>query len=350
MYVNDSEQRRNKIFEYIIESYVTTASPVGSEFIAQKLRSSLSPATIRNIMVDLEQAGFLRQPHTSAGRVPTERGMRYYVDSVMQTRQLLPEQVRDLQARVLLQKAEDVDVFLARAAQVLADATQEAAFVVAPTVRSGSVQQIELVPIGARRILCVLVADDEVFASHVVEIEEPITRDETVALVRFFNTELVGLPFNDLLTFLERRLLAQTDSFYHVVKRSFEILEHALSTEPEERLYIEGTSHVLAQPEFRKQPELAERLLQAIEAEDAWLEQLRADLQSGRSLVRIGSETGIPGLEPCSYLTVPLIVGGSVAGGIGILGPVRMDYPRMRSFVEAMALCVREAVGRMETS
>ena len=350
MYVNDSEQRRNKIFEYIVESYVTTASPVGSEFIAQKLRSSLSPATIRNIMVDLERAGFLHQPHTSAGRVPTERGMRYYVDSVMQARQLLPEQVRDLQARVLPQKAEDVDVFLARAAQILADATQEAAFVVAPTVRSGSVRQIELVPIGARRVLCVLVADDEVFASHVVEIEEPITRDETIALVRFFNTELVGLPFNDLLTSLERRLLAQTDSFYHVVKRSFEILEHALSTEPDERLLFEGLMQLVAQPEFSRDPGSAHQLLKGVDEEAALLERVRQDLHTGGVRVRIGRELQLPGLEGCSYIAAPVSFDGRTIAGIGILGPKRMDYPRLRALVEGMSRCLSLFASRWEGS
>ena len=333
---------------YVIESYVSTASPVGSELIAQKLRSSLSSATIRNVMVELEQVGFLHQPHTSAGRVPTQRGYRFYVDSVMEARQLLPEQVHQLQQLIESEPVEEVDQLLSHAIGVLSELTQQAAFVVAPTVKHSTVRQIELVPIGARKILCVLVANDEIFASHVVEIQEPLGRDEALSLARFFNTELVGLPFSELLGSLERRLLAENDSFYYLVKRSFQILQQALATEPDERLFIEGTSYVMAQPEFRKDPEMARRLLQTLESHDAWLAYLREDLRSGAVRVHIGAETEIPGFESCSYISVPFAVGGSAIGGLGVLGPVRMDYGRMRSLVEGVAACLRDELSQME--
>src|SRR3989338_2581207 len=204
MSVTDFEQRRNKILELIIEAHVATASPVGSEFVARKLRSCLSPATIRNIMGDLEEAGFIEQPHTSAGRVPTDLGYRFYVDAVMEIRPLPQEQFRQLQ--VLIQPAElEVGQVLERAGSALAELTHQASFVVAPTVKHSTVKQVELVPLSLRKLLCVLVANEEIIASHVVEIEEPMTRDEAVALGRFLNTELVGLPFGDLLGSLERR-------------------------------------------------------------------------------------------------------------------------------------------------
>ena len=347
MSVTDFEQRRNKILELIIEAYVSTASPVGSELIARKLRSSLSSATIRNIMAELEEQGYVEQPHTSAGRVPTDQGYRFYVDSVMDLQRLSPEQLRELETRI--EPAElDVTQLLLRAGEALAELTQQAAFVVAPTVRQTTVKQIELVPLSLRKVLCVLVGNEEIIASHIVETDEPMNRDEAIALARFLNTELVGLSFNELLDLLERRMLAENDSFYHFVKRSLSILQHALSTEPNERLLWEGTSYVISQPEFSRDPRKTHELLRGLDAEEILLAQIRKDLGSEGVRVRIGREMQLPGLEECSVVTVPFAIGEVPIGGIGILGPKRMAYPRMRSMVEAMGRCITDLLTRWD--
>ena len=347
MSVSDFEQRRSKIFELIVEGYLDTASPVGSEWISRKLRASLSPATIRNIMVELEEAGFLEQPHTSAGRVPTDRGYRFYVDSVMDIRRLPAEEVRQIEA--LIQPTElDLEHLLEHSSTILSELTQQAAFAVAPTVKRSRVKQIELVPLSVRKILCVLVANEEMIASHVVEIQEPMSRDEAVALARFINTELVGLSFSGLLESLERRMLAENDSFYHLVKRSLGILQHALSTEPEERFFLEGTSYVVAQPEFTRDPRKAHELLKGLDAEERLLERIRQDITPDGVRVRIGREVQLPGLEECSYLTAPVAMDDDVIGGIGVLGPKRMDYPRVRALVEAMGRCVTELLAHWD--
>ena len=308
MPATDLEQRKHKILELVIETHVSTAEPVGSQFVSRKLRSSLSPATIRHIMVELEADGLLEHPHTSAGRVPTDQGYRFYVDAVMDTRSLQPEQRRKI--ATLIQPVElDVDQLLEHACAVLSKMTQQAGFAIAPTVKQSTVKQIELVPLGVRKILCVLVANEEMIASHVVEITEPMSRDEAVALARFVNTELVGLSFSDLLDSLERRMLAERDSLYHLVKRSLDILQHALSTEPEERFFLEGASYVISQPEFSRNPRQAFELLKGLDAEDLLLQRIRQDIAADGVRVRIGHEVQVPGLEGCSYLTAPVSLG-----------------------------------------
>ncbi len=343
----DSERRRNNILEAIVEAYVSTAAPVGSELVARRLRMSLSSATIRHVMGQLEEEGLLEQPHTSAGRVPTDLGYRRYVTSIMSRRSLTQDQARQLQQRLA---SEDVEVepFLAHAADLLAEWAAQAAFVVAPTVKRSTVKQVELVPLGVQRLLCVLVTHEELIASHVIEISEPLTRDETAALARFINTELVGLPFGELLGSLERRMLAETDSFYHLVKRSFEILQHALSTEPPARLFLEGTSYVIAQPEFHRDAAMTQALLRRMESPAALLESLRQAIAPEGVQVRIGEEVQLGDLRMCSTLTAPLAARGEVVGGIGVLGPKRMDYPRMWSLVDGMAACVSEALSMWE--
>jgi len=345
MNVSDVESRRNRILESIIETYVATVVPVGSQLVARKLRSVLSPATIRSIMSDLEEAGLLEQPHTSAGRVPTERGYRFYVDSVMEAQELTPEQVRQIQDVITPSDAE-IERLLERASEALAELTQQAAFVVAPTVLHSTVRQVELVPLGMHKLLCVLVADGDVFASHVVESADPITRDELLTLVRFINSEFVGHPFAAVLDMLERRLLAERDSFYFMVKRSLDILQHALATEPEDRLLLEGTSYIMAQPEFRRDPRKAHVLLQALESAEELAGSIREDLRRRGITVRIGREMPAEGLEACSYVAAPFALGGQVLGGIGVLGPTRMDYRRIIALVDGMAESVTGTLGR----
>lgn len=347
MSVTDFEQRRNDILELIIEAYLATASPVGSEFVARKLRSSLSPATIRNVMGELEEDGYLAQPHTSAGRVPTDRGYRFYVDSVMDVPRVSPDELRQIE--LLIHPAEvDLELLLERASAALASLSQQAAFAVVPTVKQSRVRQVEFVPLGVRKVLCVLVANDEMIASHVVEMVEPMTRDEAVALARFINTELVGLSCRELVESLERRMLAERDSFYHVVKRSLDLLQQALSTEPEERFILEGTSALVSQPEFANNPRKAHALLKGLDAEAVLLARIRQDLAPEGVRVRIGREMQVAGLEECSYLAAPVAAGDAVAGGIGILGPKRMDYPRLRSLVEGVSRCVTELLSRWD--
>ena len=339
------EQRKHKILGLVVESYIGTATPVGSEVIWRKLRQSLSPATIRHVMAELDHEGLLEQPHTSAGRRPTDRGYRLYVDAVMEMPHPAPEQVRQMEQRI---EPEEMDVtqLMEQASQVLATLTHQAAFVVAPTMQHSTVKQIEVVPLGTRKILCVLIANEEMVASHVVETDVPMSRDEAAALVRFLNTELVGLPFQELLGWLQRRLLGESDSFYHLVKRSLNLLEHALSSEPMDRLCLEGTSYMVAQPEFSRDPLMAHALLKHLEAEQELLSCLRQDLGSGRVLVRIGQEMQWGDFEACSAVSGPFVMGQEPLGMVGILGPKRMDYRALHVTVQGMAQAVTRVLTR----
>lgn len=336
MNVTDSERRRNRILEAIVEAYFTTCSPVGSELISRKMRQTLSPATIRHVMVDLEKEGLVEQPHTSAGRIPTDRGYRVYVNQIMETSRLSPEEFQAL-ARMVQPEPAAIELLFERAGEALASLCHQAAFVVVPTVKRSTVTQIELLPLDLHRLVCVLVAPEAMVVSRVIEIEEPISRDEALSLAHFLNTELSGLPPHDLLESLERRLLAVNDSFYHLVKRSLVILQLALATEPEDRFFLDGTAYLFEQPEFQHHPERTHELLRQLELQEQLVQRLRADLLAEGTRTRIGREVAIEGLEACSYVVSPVMLHKSVAGGIGILGPRRMDYRRVRALTEGMA-------------
>lgn len=339
------EQRKHKILGLVVELYIGTATPIGSEVLCHKLRQSVSPATIRHVMAALDHDGLLEQPHTSAGRRPTDRGYRVYVDAVMEVARIAPDQVRQLEGQI---EPEEMDTahLMERASQVLAELSRQAAFAVVPTLKHSTVKQIELVPMGVRKMLCVLIANEEMIASHVIETTEPMNREEAAALVRFLNTELVGLPFEELLGSLQRRLLGESDSFYHLVKRSLDVLEHALSTEPNERLCFEGASYLVAQPEFTRDPHLAHELLRQLEAEEELLACLRQDLHSSRVHVRIGRELSEPGFEGYSTVNGSFTMGHEPVGTIGVLGPTRMDYRAIHAMVDAMRQAVTNVLTR----
>jgi len=301
-------------------------------------------------MGELEEAGFLEQPHTSAGRVPTDRGYRYFVDAILETPNASTDEWRKIQQFVQPHALEDVEQLMDRASLALAELAQQAGFVIAPTVKRSTVKQIELVPISLRKVLCVLIGQEEMVASHLVEVEEPMTRDELITLGRFLNAELVGLPFGALLDSLERRLLAEGDSFYHLVKRSLTILQHALATEPIDRLFVEGASYMLAQPEFSQHPTRTRAVLRHLEAHEAFVRCLREDISTEGLRVRIGHEIPLSGFEECSYLTAPFSIGEVIVGGVGILGPKRMDYRQMSALVRAMARLVTQLLNRWENA
>lgn len=347
MHASDAEQRNKEILGAIIEAYIATASPVGSELISRKLRHSLSPATVRNIMADFEEEGYLEQPHISAGRVPTDRGYRYYVDSLMDMRRLSAEEARQLAEAIGASEPELGQCF-ARVSEALAHVSHQTVCVVAPTVKRSTIRQIELLPLSLHKLLCVLVGQEPLVASHVIDVEEPINHDEVLLLAHFLNTELVGLPARELLVSLERRLLSVSDSFYYLVKRSLDILQTALATEPEERLFIEGVTNLFAQPEFRKDPHKAERVFQHLESGHELLERMREDLVHEATSIRIGHELELEGFEDCSYVFAPFTLRQAAAGGVGILGPKRMDYRRMRALVEEAAALITDLVARLE--
>lgn len=331
----------------IIEAYVSSASPVGSELISRQLRPSLSSATIRNVMAELEGEGLLEQPHTSAGRVPTDLGYRRYVDSLMKSAQLNTDEVGRLSQLIRMHET-GMEHYFNRVGETLSTVTQLAAFVMAPTVKHSTIKQIQLTPVSARRLLCVVIGQDGTIASHIIELVEVITRDEAASLVHFLNTELTGVSAQELLQLLERRLLAVSDSFYHLVKRSLTILQLAFATEPDEHFLLEGAAQLFGQPEFQRDPQKAHQLLRALDLRAELLQRVRLDLaqayeqlQVGRSahesLVRIGRELNVVGLEGCSYILAPFVVQGHVVGGVGVLGPKRMDYARLQALVENMA-------------
>ena len=344
MSVCDSEERRNRILFAVISDYIATACPVGSQAICEKYHLGVSSATVRNIMVELEEAGLITHPHTSAGRVPTDRGYRHYVNALRQMI-LDPDETQRID-HLLARVPGDVSLVLDCAARLMAELTHQAAIALYPVLRRNVFKRLEIIPMDNRRLLCVLVTMEGVVRSIVIETQDAVTAEELRALLRFVNSELTGMALEEIEGFLQRRILAQNDAFFYLLKRTLEILRLTLEREQQEQARFEGASFMLAQPEF-EDAQKTRMLLQLLETKRELVAMLLEDLQREGLVVRIGVETQRADMADCSIVTMPYRVQGRIVGGLGVLGPRRMEYPRVMATVDYVARRVSDLLTQM---
>jgi heat-inducible transcriptional repressor len=322
--------RQKLILNAVIEDYVQSAEPVGSRTLSKHEEIQFSAATIRNEMSDLEEMGFLDQPHTSAGRIPSQKGYRFFVDHLLQTasEDLEPDTkslhvLRDLfQSRIV-----EVERAIQQTSQVLSHLTHQTAIVLGPQVFSEKVQRIDLIPLGYGRAVAILVTDSGHVEDRQVKLAEDLPLDELAAIIRTLNEKLVGVPLAKLKSQMYHEIGEQLADTVGRYEDALQWLDELLNTRSgEERVYIGGASNILNQPEF-----------QDIEKVKPLLSLLETSATAGLVLagegagvqVKIGLENSVVPLQDCTVISATYAVGGSIVGRIGILGPTRMDYARI---------------------
>lgn len=338
-------ERERQILHAVVHSFITTAEPVGSRTIVKRFGLDISPATVRNVMADLEDAGYLQQIHTSSGRVPTDHGYRYYVDYLMRVQELTLTERRRIEQEFARQ-LDDADGVLQQTSHLLALITHHTGIVESPQENTAEVRQVELMPIGAARLAVLVVDNFGRVRSLVVEVKDPLSADEIGRLSRFLNEQLRGTPLGALASTIQERLGAYLDEQRQLAERALRILQLVPAHRPAQ-LYLEGATQLFEQPEF-SDVSRAREVLGLLEEKDRLIELLHAATsKSGslRSSVVIGGETLEPGLEGLSLVTSPYRVGDRPVGMIGVLGPRRMPYPRLTAIVDYTA----GMVGRLLT-
>ena len=338
MSVTDSRSRSHRILEAIILAYAESAVPVGSEFLWQNYQLGVSPATIRNDMAELETQGLITHPHTSAGRVPTDRGYRYYVDLLMEPRRLHPEDELFIESVSQFESDEPAE-FLSEAAGLLSDLTKEAGVVFVPRIAQGSFRRLELIHMDQREIVGVLIASEGLVKHGVMELEESVDSEELERIERFLNQELAGMPLSQVTPYLERSLLETTSAFFHLYKRAANLLRLGPFFQEEPSVIFEGTPRIFEAPEFQDMSR-TRRLLKALEEKQELEEILRRDLSAEEVKLHIGSENRETSLTDCTVVAAPYRLRGGVMGSIGVIGPTRMNYPRVTALVGRMAQAV----------
>ena len=327
-------ERKQKILHAIVTDYIQTAEPVGSRTISRPYQNNLSAATIRNEMADLEELGYVTQPHTSAGRIPTQQGYRFYVDALMDQAALTPAEEKYLTEFFRqLQKMQEIDLIIKYTASVLSDLTSYTSLVLGPQFRRSAFKQMQIIPIDQERALVVLITDTGYIKNKVIMLPRALEQEELDHVVAYLNQQMAGKTIASLsaeqLRQLRYDLYARIDIFNHLMN----MLEES-AAEGESRVFLGGTSNILNQPEF-KDMEKIKHLLTLFEQGDRLSFMLETDAEG--VLIRIGTENNLQEMNDCSLITASYYLYDRPVGTIGVLGPTRMEYARVITIIEAIA-------------
>lgn len=335
------DERKRRILQAITDDYIETAEPVGSRTIARKYELGVSPATIRNEMADLEELGYLEQPHTSAGRIPSDKGYRYYVDSLMNPAPLPPAQKSRLRREVAgrYRALEDV---VHRAARLLAAYTEYTAIILAPRPAEVTLQQVQFLPVRSPQILIVVVAEPGFVLHRLTEVEEEGSIARLPAWSEALTHRLRGVTGSGLTGSVIAEI-RQTLSDRRLFETLLDLLQETLEGSGEDRVILEGVINILNHPEFQD-VERAKAILGLLEEREALYGLLSSRAESGELSVSIGREHGRRDMQDCSVVTATYSLGGTVIGAVGILGPTRMKYARAVAIVEYAAASLSEAL------
>jgi heat-inducible transcriptional repressor len=342
----DLDGRKREILKLIIDDYIASAEPVGSEVISTRHRLGVSSATVRNEMAALEDMGYLRQPHTSAGRVPTEQAYRVYVDSMITEEQVPPVERTQIRRTLLTGEPEHT---IQRAARALASLTNFAA-VVAPLAASEQrIRHLHLIPLSSTRALVVVVTEEGVFEGQIAEFPEPLGADDLDRLSQAITRRIAGRPLRDLIDGTLDAAIGDAALFLRVVTEVERLARdgrlYASARVHTARVHTDGRANILKQPEFQD-VRRAQPVLSALEREDVVVEIVRPGAPGERVRITIGRENSREEMRECSVVTASYYKDDRPAGVIGIVGPTRMRYSKMVSLVSFLADSLGEALGQ----
>ena len=322
------DERQMKILQAIIRNYLETGEPVGSRTISKYTDLNLSSATIRNEMSDLEEMGYIVQPHTSAGRIPTDRGYRLYVDSMMEENARQVEELKEM----LVEKDEKMDHLLKQVAKVLAVNTNYATMVTAPRVTGNKVKFIQLSRVSEEQILVVVVAEGNIIKNTMISVSEPIDDEMMLKLNILLNTSLNGLAIDEINLALISRMKTQAGEYGAFIGEVIDAVAETIKEDDDLEVYTSGANNIFKYPELANEQN-ASGLITAFEEKQilAQLADYNADESETKNGIRvyIGEESPIQGMKDCSIVTASYEFGDGMKGTIGIIGPKRMDYEKV---------------------
>ena len=343
----NAEDRRFEVLRAIVADFVATKEPIGSKSLVERHNLGVSSATVRNDMAVLEAEGYITQPHTSSGRVPTEKGYREFVDRLHDVKPLSSAERRAIQG--FLESGVDLDDVLRRAVRLLAQLTRQVAVVQYPTLSTSSVRHLEVIGLTPARLLMVVITDSGRVDQRIVELGDVIDDHQLAQLREMLGQALVGKRLSvastavaDLAGEIHGRS-GLSNNLSDAVGRSATVLLESLLEHTEERLLMGGTANLT-----RNAADFGGSLrsiLEALEEQVVVLRLLAAQQQAGKVTVRIGHETAAEQMAGTSMVSTAYGTTDTVYGGMGVLGPTRMDYPGTIASVAAVALYIGEVLG-----
>ena len=324
-------ERKLTILHAIIKTYLETGEPVGSRTISKYTDLNLSSATIRNEMADLEELGYILQPHTSAGRIPSDKGYRLYVDILMgeKEKELLEKEEQMFEKEEqMLEKADKMEKLLKQAAKVLASSTNYATMVSTPMSSSNKIKFIQLTMVDEEQIIAVIVLDGNVIKNKIIRVDEPLSNENLLKLNMLLNTTLNGMPIEEINLGLIARLKEQAGIHSVVVGNVLDAVADAIQVDEDMQIYTSGATNIFKYPELSDK-QSAQEIISAFEEKQQLTELVTQTLSQEDNTgiqVYIGDETPVQTMKDCSVVTATYELGEGMKGTIGIIGPKRMDY------------------------
>ncbi|MHB9094881.1 MAG: heat-inducible transcriptional repressor HrcA [Eubacteriales bacterium] len=328
------DERKQKVLQAIIKDYISTAEPVGSRTISKKYDLGVSPATIRNEMSDLEELGYIEQPHTSSGRIPSDRGYRYYVDCLMKKKKLSQDDEKTILSGYKT-KVQDIGTVLQRTNTILSNITNYTSLVTGPQFKNSNLRYVQLMPLDNGKALVVVVTDNGMAQTRMIELPQTIDDVDLQKISQVMNAKLQGLSIEHIKLTLIKEIYFELTKHKHVLNAAMDLIQETLNLNPEEKVYLAGTLNILSQPEFSEISRV-KTLLSLLEQDKVLKNILAEGSPVEGTKVKIGGENTVEGLRDCSTITATYEIGGKVIGSVGVIGPTRMDYEKAVSIVEFM--------------
>ncbi len=334
-----------QILQAVVNCYIATAEPVGSRTISRKYNLNLSPATIRNIMADLEELGYLKHPHTSAGRLPTEQGYRFYVESLNRERPQLQKPPAGIE-KCYNQKFSEVSDLLRYTSKILSSNTHCIGVVLAPRIEDMLFKHINLVHLRDNLVLVVFVSRSGSVQQKVIEISESYTQDKLDQMARCLNDHFKDVPLFNIRNHLLDMMRQDKQLYDKLLQRALRLSQKVFDSPEVTKVYIDGQLNILNHPEFEDLKKM-NAIFGTFEEKNQLIVILDKCLEGGGLRVLIGSENQIEQMKDCSFVTTTYNAGDSVMGMLGVIGPTRMEYSSVIPLVEYTAKMVSLMLSRM---
>ena len=333
-------ERAQALLKTLVERYIAEGQPVGSRALSRYSGLELSPASIRNVMADLEEMGFISSPHTSAGRVPTARGYRLFVDTLLKVRPLADVEINHLEGQI---DAVSVERIVSSASQLLSDLTRFAGIVSAPRHRSAAFRHLEFLSLAEKRVLLIIVSPEGDVQNRILVTDRAYTPSELTEATNFVNQHYAGLHFDEIRLRIRDELKQLHADMSRLMTAALDIGSQAAS-DPAENVVIAGERRLLEVEDLSSNMARLRQLFSLFEQKTELLRLLDTSSRASGVQIFIGNESGLVSLDECSVVTAPYEVDGQVVGTVGVIGPTRMAYERVIPIVDITAKLLTSAL------
>jgi len=339
MDVNGFGERKKKILQVVISHYVSTARPVASGIIVRDYDFPFSSATVRSVLADLEKEGYLTHPYTSAGRIPTDKGYRFYVDRLMEVQKLTQEEERRIE-REYLTKRREMEEVMRQTSKMLSLISHHAGFILSPALDRSSLKHIELIPLGEKRILAILVTHAGLVRHRTIQLNYDLKRSQLYKISKLLNKKISGLPLSQMKGKMNRIIEQESSQYLNLLQAAKGLIGQAFASE-ESEIYLEGSANILASIKEESYDYLRVRsIFRAIEEKRIILDIVRRLVKSDGVKVLIGKENLYPEMKDFSVVSSTYKSGNKVVGALGVIGPKRMEYSKIVALVDFVAKVV----------